>query len=77
MRFDKKTNKVKIETLNAIEAGVFLSFLLTERMRHQATVEMCGAWIEFWHSEFQRQLNEVEKIDDRIKQVKKFILEKK
>ena len=77
MKFDKKTHKVDIKTLNDIEAGVFLSFLLTERIRHQTTVEMCGAWIEFWRSEFQRQLNEIEKIDDRIKQVKKFELEKK
>lgn len=70
MKFNKKTHKVKIGTLSGVELGVFLNFLLLERRRHQATVEMCGTWIEFWHSEFQRQLDEVRKIDDRIKQVK-------
>ncbi len=70
MKFDKKAHKVDIKTLNDVEAGVYLSFLLTERIRHQTTVEMCGAWIEFWHSEFQRQLDEVWKINERIKQVK-------
>jgi len=70
MKFDKKTHKVDVKTLNDIETGVYLNFLLTERIRHQTTVEMCGAWIEFWHSEFQRQLDEVWKINERIKQVK-------
>jgi len=70
MKFDKH-HKVEIKTLNDIEAGVYLNFLLTERIRHQATVEMCGAWIEFWHSEFQRQLNEVWKIDERIEKLKR------
>ena len=69
MKFDK-SHKVKIEALSDIEAGVYLNFLLLERIRHQTTVEMCGAWIEFWHSEFQRQLNGVWEIDERIKQVK-------
>ena len=70
MRFDKKTHKVKMETLNDIQAGVYLNFLLLERIRHMSTVEMCGAWIDFWHSEFERQCEEVKKIDERIKQVK-------
>lgn len=70
MEFNEKTHKVKIRTLNDTTADVYLEFLLLEKRRHQDTLEMCGAWIELWHSEFQRQLNDVWKIDERIREVK-------
>lgn len=69
MKFNKN-HKTKIETLNELEAGVYLNFLSLERHRHETTVEVCIAWIELWQSELARQQEDLEKIDERVKEVK-------
>ena len=69
MKFDKK-HLVVIESLNEVEAQAFLSFLELERERHIKTAGMCKAWIDLWNSEFKRQLDEVNHIDEGIKRVK-------
>ena len=77
MRFSKE-HLVDIPKLTLAEVPVFLDFLALERVLHMKNVEMCGAWIALWGSEFKRQLEEVENIDRGIEQVnKKFGLEEK
>ena len=70
MRFNKE-HLVDIPRLTLDEVPVFLDFLALERVRHMKTVEMCGAWIELWHSEFKRQLEEVEHIDRGLEEVRR------
>ena len=69
MKFDKE-HLVKIGSLAPLGAGVFLDFLLLERRRHMATIAMCETFIELWGSELKRQVEEVQHIDNGIKQIK-------
>ncbi len=77
MKFNKN-HLVDISSLTKSEVPVFLGFLELERERHMRTVEMCGAWVDLWGSEFKRQLGEVDHIDKGIEEVnKRFGLEEK
>ena len=77
MKFNKQ-HLVDIKSLTLSEAQVFLGFLYLERERHLRTAERCNVWCELWHSEFKRQMEEVEHIDGGIEEVnKKFRLEEK
>jgi len=71
MRFDKKTHKVKVETLSLIEAEEFKNFLLQEQRRHLQALERMKARFKFWESEAMRQADELDKLDKRLMLIKK------
>ena len=70
MKFDKE-HKTIIKTLNILEAKEYLLFLIEEKGRHNETLIRCKAKVELWNSELQRQIEEMDKINKRIKEIKK------
>ena len=83
MKFDS-SHKVKIETLNEVEAAAYNLFLEQERVRHLNTLNSCRlktklydlpdefnqALSKFWESEVLRQAEEIRKLDERVRKVK-------
>ncbi len=69
MEFDKN-NKVKLETLNAAEAGIYIDFLDDEIVRHITEITKANARIRFWGSAKTRHGGDIASAYERIDKVK-------
>ncbi len=69
MDFDK-TNKVKLETLNKLEAEIYVDFLDKEMARHEEEVVRAEARVLFWDSAVERHEADIKSAYERIDEVK-------
>lgn len=80
MKFNKRTHKVIIDTLNKEESQDFITFLEIERDRHMIDIRGAGLWLEkcksnktlvqLFESEMLRHCEDIDSIDRLIKKVK-------
>jgi len=86
MKFDPKTHKVIIETLNKTEAKAYVTFLAGEEVRHHMNIYECAdciekhrrggdtefdrASIQFWQSAVSRHLDDISDIKALIEKVR-------
>ena len=76
MDFDKN-NKAKLDTLDELEAGVYIDFLEVEIARHGREVKRAEAYVLFWDSAAERHEMDIKSAHELIDKVKrKFNLHK-
>ena len=82
MKFDERTHKAIIKTLEGDEVKAYIDFLNSELYRHEVAVDEAKTYLfpatdtyrkarnRLWDSAIERHEEDIEQIDENIKQAK-------